>query len=225
MTRIPDKEPVNVPAGRIEMEMTNRDSMLWGKVGLKLAVGLPLMLIVPFVGATFVAFWLWGAAFNSWFLWFFLIGGGWGWLAYRYLRTHHEQSVFAEGMIREIGGDEDYWRASSGGEWEMKRQTAGAYAFLEFILFGPREVLEAWELIRERRQFAASAHQRSVEVVQYLLKFDRGVPWLELLHKGENITDLLHVLGYLRLTDWIDISSDKKKVWLLSQARRAVLAV
>ena len=204
--------------GRIEKLLETRESMLWARVGLKLAVGLPLTLAVPLVLAIVLVLW-WGISF---WMWFFVSMAGWLWLAWRACNKADGRSVFTEAMVEEIGGDVDYASSSSPGGLKVKQGTMAFWAYLEFLMFGPREVYEAWRIFEERRQFTGTARLRAAGVVAYLGQQDHGVPWLELRQENEPVEQLLKVLGYLRFSEWIDISSDGKKVWLLSDARKAL---
>jgi hypothetical protein len=125
-------------------------------------------------------------------------------------------------MISEIG--QDLTEPASLAEWELSRRTATTYAYLELLFYGPREVLEAWALIKEWRDFPASDRERAVEVIEHLAKQDKGIPWADLRKEGEDIHDLLKVLGYLKFSEWLGMSSDGKKVWLLSTVQKTLNA-
>jgi hypothetical protein len=206
--------------GRIAREMGQRESMLWAHLGVRLAVGIPLTLLPPIAVALFLKIWLWLAdvGFNYFSLWLLLAGGAWFYLARRMVKQTDGRSIFAEEVISEIG--QDLTLPTSLAEWESKQGKATAHNYVELLFHGPREVWEAWALIREWRDFPPADRQRAVEVIEHLAKEDKGIPWTDLRKEGEDIHDLLKVLGYLKLSEWLGMSSDGKKVWLLSPVQK-----
>lgn len=213
-----DQSAAVISVEAIEHALRGRDSMLWSKVGLKLVVGLPLTLIVPFAVAVLGWFW-WG----YFILTFLLAAAAYGYFAHRLVRRHANSSFFADAMLQEIGGDKDYAQTPYSREFEQHRNSLVAIALLDILLFGPREVIQSIDLIREHKQFTAGSLRRAAEVLQQLARHDKGIPWSDLHHQGEDPMILMRALGYLKLSDWIDTSTDGQKVWILSDARKELM--
>lgn len=210
--------------GRIQREMGQRESMLWARIGLRLAVGVPLTLVPPLAVAFFMKVWLWlsDVGFNYFSLWLLLASGAWFYIVWRVVKQTDGRSIFAEGIIKEIGGNIS--EPASFVEWEMRQKKAAGFAYMELLFYGPREVMEGWALIKEWRDFPQGDRERAVEVIERLAKEDKGIAWTELRKEGEDIHELLKVLGYLKFSEWLDMSTDKKKVWLLSDVQKRLNA-
>lgn len=130
------------------------------------------------------------------------------WSAYRWkgLRLEEEARVWDTG------------RASSRGEWELRRRGL-ELAFLLDVFHWPFIQLFAAVEDLKKLQVAAKAEPGAVRSVLIALLCSRtGMEIEALLPEGRKSA----VGVYLDLHDWAGYSQDGKKVWLLSEARKRV---
>ena len=109
--------------------------------------------------------------------------------------------------------------AASYGEWEMRRTTAMAMLWTELFLIGPRLIWWGVDHWRERHTGAPLELTRAAEVVIDLLEAGGGVHPSKLLRRNETPADLTAVVRYLQRQDWVGVSKQRDRVWLLSEAR------
>jgi len=110
--------------------------------------------------------------------------------------------------------------ASSYGEWEARKRVAGIMLGTEFILWAPRQVLQSIHRFRIRNRLKHISQHRAAELLADLQRYDGGILIKQLSRADETRDQLYDVLGYLSLFDWIGISKDGHRVWMLSQARK-----
>lgn len=200
------------------------EMLLWVKIGLMLAGGALLGLILPLGLAHFlyaIAMPLAGFRPLDRLLLFatclVCVNVLLFWLE---LRSRGE---FLNDAIKGEGGGSDYWRTSSRGEWEVKQYTWAWILYLEYLLTGPRLMVSAVRRWQERRSIGRVDIERAAQVVWTLQAHDGGISTTALLLNGEPMSRLRPVLRFLQLHDWIDLGDKGRRVWLLSEARKTLM--
>jgi hypothetical protein len=118
--------------------------------------------------------------------------------------------------------DEINWQASSGGsgpsasygEWELRCAAASWAVFIEVLLWGPRLIFNARQ--RWRRHVSPLVVAEAAALINFLRHFE-GIAVAEL-----PVVRPAPVLNYLITRDWIGISEARDRVWLLTDARKAL---
>lgn len=212
-----------LPAGNIQREMRDRESMLWSEVALKLAGGLPLTLAFPFALAILFTLlgWVNDWPFSRFWLWFLFFAVMYGVFAWKVLPRKPSEGTFAATMLKlvSIQPESTEEQLTLDDLTAQEPKTALRVVFAP-LLKGPRLVLDAVELIQARRTFSPADQARALEAIGELSTYPTGVPWTKLRRESESVNDLLHILGFLKLTDWIGVGKEGK-VWILSDARKA----
>lgn len=113
-------------------------------------------------------------------------------------------------------------QTSSHGEWELQTAAATWAAYVEIFLLGPRITLNCVREIRIRRNLGPLDERRAADVVAALLDHDSGINPRTLLRLNETPDDLRPTLLLLVLLNIIDVSKDGQRVWILTEARRAL---
>jgi hypothetical protein len=111
-------------------------------------------------------------------------------------------------------------RASSYGEWATRWSIGEMILRAEFILWAPRQVFAALQRSRQRLQLKQVSMFRAAEILCELKQRDGSVEIRQLVRHDETLHQLHDILGYLSLLDWIDISKDAKRTWMLGHARK-----
>lgn len=226
MSDIPEKKLLpGIDVGALQREMQDRDTMLWSRIGLKLAAGVPLTLAGPLVMAIVLSLVGWANdwAWNYFTLWFILGCAIWGFLAWKFLPRGHSGSFFADEMTQFVGLTPEESADPTLADIAGQEPKAAAQALTAKLLGGPRRLYEAWQLIQERKAFGDAHRQRAIQLLHELSRQPAAYPWLKLRQENEMLPQLLTILGYLKATDWIGIGSDGNKVWMLSDARKAAM--
>lgn len=226
MSDTPEKQLLPaIDMALIERQMHERDSMIWSRVGMKLAAGIPLSLAGPFVVALvlFIEGAIIGWQWNYFTLWFVLACGIWAVAAWKLLPRAHGGGCFADDMMRLVSITPEQAPDLSFSELSGQEPREALRFMLKTVLAGPQRLYEAWQLIHEYRAFGASRRQRAAQALQDLSRQPKGIPWLDLRRENETLPELLTVLGYLKAADWVDLSSDGTKIWMLSDARKATV--
>lgn len=122
---------------------------------------------------------------------------------------------FEEEMRAQGTTPADLWQCSSRGEWELRRTAASWAAIFEILLWGPRMIMAARE--RFSGVVSAAVQLEATATINYLRHFDGGVGTDEL-----PTIQTLPVLRYLISRDWVGVSKTGDRVWLLTDARRAL---
>lgn len=214
-------EPLSASA--IQREMRDRETMLWSDVGLKLAGGLPLSLALPLALA--IIFTLLGWAndwpFSFFWLWLLFFAALYALFAWRLLPRQPSEGPFIATMLKFVSLQPENDAAQLSLE-DLPGQEPAQAARILFapLLKGPSLLLDAWELVQARRKLTPVQHERAVELLRDLSSYATGIPWLRLRRDGESVNDVLLLLGFLKLTDWIGVGKERK-VWMLSDARKA----
>ena len=129
---------------------------------------------------------------------------------------HRSRGQWFEGEMRAQGTTlADLWQCSSRGEWALRRTAASWAAIVEILLWGPRMIMNAHE--RFSGTTSAGVINEAIATINYLRHFDGGVGTDEL-----PTIQPLPVLRYLLSRDWVGVSKSGDRVWLLTDARRAL---
>jgi hypothetical protein len=99
-----------------------------------------------------------------------------------------------------------------------------ASGLVELFLFGPRLILDTLDRMRARRALHDIDRVRCAQALLRLLSSDPHTPAASLLDPGQSIDDILPILRYLYFHDWIGVSADLQRIWILSDARRTLVA-
>jgi hypothetical protein len=89
----------------------------------------------------------------------------------------------------------------------------GAAAIVEIMLWGPRLVIGARQ--RWKTRVATATLHDAAAIIGFLRHFDGGVAVNEL-----PTVQPLRVMGYLVSRDWVGVSKDGQRVWLLGDAKK-----
>jgi hypothetical protein len=187
-----------------------------GNIGidaLQIAAGFGITLIAPFMLAT-IAVYFGGWKVMGWGAWFSVL-----WVVLTMFLMWQEWRHRGHGASSLLDSL-DSGPASSYGEFEMRRLTGVAAFFTELFLLGPRLILDAVERLSGR---AVPPHlDRAAEVVYDLWRTDGGVAPQSLLRPGETFSTLAPIIVWLKRHEWIDVSSRRDRVWLLTTARKRI---
>lgn len=112
--------------------------------------------------------------------------------------------------------------ASSRGEYEMAQAGGIVRAATELMLTGPRWVLTGFGLRAGRAGVDRTVLRRAAGVALDLSRESGNVGLGALHHVGDDPTTLGLAIDYLIDQEWIDRSKDGERVWLTSEARKAV---
>lgn len=99
---------------------------------------------------------------------------------------------------------------------------ASAAGFQEIFLTGPRQIVKAFRKIRVMRSLKNARHDRAAEILTILVRQDRGVEVAKTLRPGEKEEDVWDELAFLMFHDWIGLSEDAKRAWVLTDAKRTL---
>lgn len=226
MSDVPEKQllpPIDIAL--IERQMRERDSMIWSRVGMKLAAGIPLSLAGPFVVALVLSLegYILGWQFNYFTLWFILACGIWAVAAWKLLPRAPGGGRFANEMMRFVSVTPEQAPDLSFSDLSGREPREALRFILKTVLAGPQRLYEAWQVIQEYRTFGECRRQRAAQALQDLSRQPKGIPWSDLRQENETLPDLLAILGYLKAADWVDLSSDGTRIWMLSDARKATV--
>jgi hypothetical protein len=133
------------------------------------------------------------------------------WFEHRTLGRYYEEAVI---------GSPTPQSASSYGEWRILQAEAQGRVFVELMLYGPRQVMQAWRGWDERKALAIVDRARAAEMLDRLLVAEGGVQTSAVALPDEPPEALALVLRYLIMHDWIGLSKDGVRVWMLSDARK-----
>ena len=202
---------------RIAHELKVAEALGGAAVATKLAVGVPLSLIGPFVIASFLfaidrraqadslpafgaTFLLACAVVVPWLMWL-------------------ERRSRGEFFMDAVRGETTQLGASSYGEYELQSAKFGWYAWTEIALTGPRLLWEGIDSLRGRAPVDQGFRLLAAEVVVELLDAGEGLPLRKLARPERPAPTVQRVVAYLVRCQWADLSSRKDRVWLTSPVR------
>lgn len=98
----------------------------------------------------------------------------------------------------------------------------GAIVMMELFLYGPRLVIGATRALRERGRLRHVPLALAADVLRHLLQFDHGIPPAELRDVSADARVVRDAILYLAFFDWVDLSKDRTRIWVLTDARKAL---
>jgi hypothetical protein len=210
----------------IQRQMRHRDSLVWSRVGMKLAAGVPLSLAGPLALSLVLFFdgWLNDWRWNYFTLWFALACAAWALVAWKFLPRVQPGGYFADEAMRIVSLTPENVSDPALSELNTQEPKAVARFILARALAGPKYLYEAWHLAQEHKTFGESRMQRAAQVVAELSRRQKSIRWVKLRLENESLPELLTTLGYLKVTDWVDFGTDGSRIWLRSDARKATMA-
>lgn len=202
---------------RVARELALAESLGGAAVAAKVALGVPLSLIGPFVvaavlftmdrrlragvlpgfGATFL---LVAAAVVPLLMWL-------------------ERRSRGEFFVDSVRGETSPLAASGYGEYELQRTTFGWIAWTEIALTGPRLLWEAIDSLRGRAPVDHPFRILAAEIAVELLDAGEGVPVGQLVRPDRPAPLVLRAIEYLVQCDWAGLSSRRDRVWLATPVR------
>ena len=199
-----------------------RDRLFALKAGGMFVFGIPLSLVGPFVIS--VIFWLaylpWGHAPWEWFFWgaFVLVIPS----LYR-LEARSEGNYLSQAAADFKPGPRSIVTFGSVGMLAAALSNPRPFVagIVDIFLLGPRLVIGAWQQVRIRILSRGVDRARCAQVLRSLAT-SGGVSPDSLLQPGESQEQLARTLTYLLFFECIGVAHDGSKVWLLSQARKAL---
>jgi hypothetical protein len=202
-------------------ELAVSESLSGAAVSLKLALGVPLCLIGPFVITALLV------GIDGRLDLDILPGFGLAFLIVSAilvpLLLRLERHTRGEFLADSVRGEESPFRASSYGEYELQSTKLGWIAWTEIALTGPRLIWEAYDALRGRPTRTASRGEPlrvlAAEVVVELLDRGEGMPVRELVKSGRSELDVSAAIDYLVQRDFAGVSSRRDRVWLSTPVR------
>lgn len=202
---------------RLAHELKVAEALGGAAVATKLAVGVPLSLIGPFLIASFLfiidrrvqadvlpgfgmTLLLACAVVVPWLMWL-------------------ERRSRGEFFLDAVRGETTPLGASSYGEYELQSAKFGWYAWTEIALTGPRLLWEAIDSLRGHAPVDQGFRLVAAEVVVELLDAGEGLPLRKLVLPERPAAMAQRVVAYLVRCQWADVSSCKDRVWLTSPVR------
>ncbi len=210
--------PTSTRAQLIATLLSTAEGMQFATILLRLAGGIALSLLGPLfltvlLWALAARFrWEWMPSFSSLF-----------WLSVLLLvpllmsyQRRLEGTVFGNNPMESAG---------SYGEWEMNQQKGFWIVIAEFSLMGPAMLWSAYDAITGRAVKVGAPIVECAELIDTLIQAGEGVKIASLVRPDRSTEQLSAMLRYLEKNDWIGLSSDRRRVWVLSnrveQVRRA----
>ncbi len=200
---------------RIMAEIANTQSLGLASVFLKIAFGVPLCLLGPFV-VTVLAKGIelkWDSEALPGFLSTFILSAVILIPILMWLERRSRGQFLLDGLAGESP-------ASSYGEFEWQSTRVFALIYTEFALLGPRLVWSALDAIRGRSPMDEELRFIAARVVLELLDLDSGVPTQQLFQSvGCSQQRFQQAVQWLAGNDWLGVSRKRDRVWMNTAAR------
>jgi hypothetical protein len=193
-----------------------------------LILGLPLLLLGPaIVGTLFwVACWLLWA----WFPWTWLFAGATLVMVplllrlevstggdYLGARLPHESPTWAEEMSSPVTLSDVLGVAITG-----EAQRHALPLLIELFLCGPRLLIAGWRGMRAAQRVRATPLDLAARILRRLRTMPGAAETESVRPAGQEIGATFLAIAFLRLHEWIDISSNGARIWLTEQGRKAL---
>lgn len=205
---------------RVKLALQAREGLFWLRTGLSACAGVAASLVGPLFVASII--WVIVARLGvvlpfdrAMFVWLFAA-------ALLVLLFWYERRTKGQFLSQSLDDNRAWFpgRASSSGEFEARYRVAAGMVLVELLLWGPRLLMNSFDRCRVRQSLRHANLTRAAEVVADLQRCDGGVLIGTLQRAGESLAELRGTLGYLSLFDWIGVSRDGTRTWLLSDARK-----
>jgi hypothetical protein len=189
-----------------------------------IAAGAPLAIAGPLAFAIILSLmgWAYDWGFSYFIVWLLVGFALFGTLAWKVMERATSEDLFADDMLKLVSlQPEDSTNDATLEDIVGQEPKAALRILLGPLARGPERLFRAWQLAQARKRLTPQEQQRAAEVIRDLSTYSTGIPWLDLKNADETVQQLLHVLGYLKATDWISVANEGHKVWLISDARKA----
>ena len=205
----------------IQRHFSAREATMKLKIAALLAFGIPTLVLGPLMLGLLieVVFLLWGR-FLPW-QWVFAGSFAFGlpllfWTAARHTPAYFDDAIISmdppQLAVAEVLG-------LSGLSAFAQNPEAAAIGFTEIALWGPWQTLDALGKIRGMLRLKSVDRARAAEILATLKNIDH----MEVSERSRRDGDAganLAALAYLIWYDWVGVSKDSQKVWLLSDSRK-----
>ena len=213
--------------------LRRRERVFRAKIAVMLAFGLPLSLLGPFMLGTifwFVCLLLW-----HWYPWSWFFGSAVLVIVPLLYRMVLRGGDYLMDAVKASGASPD----ASAGLWALSHiyddsmlatvaiaahPQASAAGFVELFLFGPRQVVSAIRQWRAARLMQNPDLTLAANILALLLRANRSLETRQ-LPAADKMSTLAPVLAYLVFHDWIGLSANADKTWLLTSSRESFQAV
>ena len=108
---------------------------------------------------------------------------------------------------------------SSYGEYRLESGRLAAAAYADVLMLGPRMLWAFFEWLAGRQSCDAALRIAAAAVAVELLDAGEGVAIKCLVRPDRPVQAVMRCLQYLVGREWVGLSSDRKRAWLLTPAR------
>ena len=214
------RSPAAAPSGRVERivrELAMAETPGGAAVAMKIAAGVPLSLVGPFLVASAMCVFdrRLGAGVVPGFGATFLLVT----VVLVPLLMWLERRSRGEFFLDAVRGEASPLAASSYGEYELQSTKFGWMAWTEIALTGPRLLWEVIDGYRGRVAGDPRLRVLAAEVTAELLDAGEGLPMRQLVRPDRPASVLARAVDYLMQRGWADVSSRRDRVWLATPVR------
>lgn len=105
-------------------------------------------------------------------------------------------------------------------EWDYRSNRAVWIFYIEIFLFGPRLLFETYRQHRRHQQLVPVNRAAAARILDQLTQANQSLQTGALMRDNEPLQSFRNTLDYLQEYDWIDLSKDRTRAWLLSGTRK-----
>lgn len=206
---------------RILQELLLDESLGRTAIAGKLAIGLPLCLVGPlFVTMILKAVEIkWAAEVLPGF--FYLLAlTSLVVVPLLFWLEHRSRGSFLSDAMQ---GETSPLQATSYGEYALGRERFGWIAWTEIALLGPRLCLEVLRSTAAEKPVGSHTRTVAAQIVVELLEAGEGLEVRRVLRPDGPVADVRPAIAYLVARDWIGLSRQRDRLWLLSQRRQRLV--
>jgi len=190
-----------------------------GGGAILIVAGAGVIVLAGIVITSILWFILWnffGTSYLGWTGWFFVYV-----LAVVPLLIHEDKRSRGQFLSDATSGMSNPDNASSYGEMQMNRLSAGGAAITELLLWGPRSLINGLTILRGQQptQFRPLL-ERAARMIIQLYDDTEAIEMKKLYQAGDTPDKFDRVLKWLDDNGHIGLSSDKTRVWLSSRMRQ-----
>src|SRR4051794_2332076 len=110
--------------------------------------------------------------------------------------------------------------AESAGDSYFGRRMAGRAFLIEMLLWGPRMLLSAGRRLRSGATYRGVDRALAAQMLAKLVRSDEGIPIGQVFDASNPVA--VPTLTYLTYFDWVDLSKNGDRIWVLSDARKVL---